>query len=292
MALAEPAVEVGEIGEAGGEGDPGNTLVRLDQLGAGVADAHVVDEIEKTPAGGTLEEAAERGGRERGGSGGLVEPDPVVEMIEYIPARAVDAVAAGEIGGLEPFAAQEPRLPGLGERREDGDEFGDTRRPDASVKLIHPSGDSGAHFAGELDAAVGAQEELADGTKFGMQEEIPAEAVLAELDDQRVGVLPGAAPVMRQVGADKHEVTRTEGGDVVADEAQAVAGDDEGEFVFGMNVPRRGEPGQAELAHDEGGVGAGGYQFVFRLTGLGHVVSGKIVSELVNQENRNRHGSW
>jgi hypothetical protein len=164
----------------------------------------------------------------------------------------VNAVAAGEVGGsLETLAAQRPGLPGLGKRGEDGDEFGDTRWAGASVKTTHSLGDASTRFAGELDAAMGAGEELPDGAEFGSLEEILTEAILAKLDHERVGEPALAAPIVRQVSADQDEVAGTERGDVIADESQAVAGNDEGKFVFGMNVPRRCETGQFELAHDE-----------------------------------------
>ena len=65
MDFAEAAVEVGEIGETGIEGDLADAQIGSNELSTGVTDPKLVDEIEKAPSGGALEKPAERAGAER-----------------------------------------------------------------------------------------------------------------------------------------------------------------------------------------------------------------------------------
>ena len=175
-----------------------------------------------------------------------------MKMIEHVPANAVHSIATSIRGSIsETFATQETGLPGLGEDGQNGDKFGDTLWTGGPRKIAHAPGDGGTRFAGKLDAAFRARKELADGTKFGDLEKIAAEAVVAKLEDHRMGVPTRAAPVVRQVRADENEVAGAEGGDAVADKPQTVPVDNEREFVFGMNMPRRSKPRQVEFADDK-----------------------------------------
>lgn len=232
--FAEAAVEVGEVAEAGGEGDLGDAFIGVDEKAAGMGDAGIVDEADESGAGDPMEEAAEGGGSHVREAGGLGEGEAFLEVVLDPGADALDAFEVLEVGGgFLGGGGEGLGGTGGGEELEDLKEQGDAGGALGFDEALEEGDNAAGGARGEGKATPGALEELADGVELGQAMEHATAEIGVELEDH--GGAAGGVGV-REIRAEEGEVAGLVVAEVVADHAFAAAGGHEDEFDLGMIV--------------------------------------------------------
>ena len=182
-------------------------------------------------------------------------------MLAHVAMDQLDALTihfGDVVGDVVVRAGEKPDVViAFGEHAQDfeqGDKAGDAFLLEQQTHLRL---DAFRGFALDVQAALRRAEQTLDRVELGQVEEVAAECLGTELDDDRLGRVVAVdmlvVPAMRQIWADEDDVAVAERLDVVADETRAVTADDPGQFEFRVIVPGvilseagTGEPHAAE----------------------------------------------